>query len=262
MNNSIIEILKILKYEYNLLALKAEFEAEGISLDELALFADLANTVDVELTLKIGGPNALRDMHEAWQVGASNILVPMIESEAALNRSLQLYHKCSDIYSKSSGIGPKFSINIETKTAVSISRSIASIAQKNLPILSGIVIGRKDLASSLGIFDVNDNAVSEQSLSAINCFNSESFDITIGGGVTPDSYFSLKNYFSHKISACETRKCTLKWSPETTQDHFSRSVQLSLRFEQLWLEHKINNQTNLQRSDMARIDQLKKRLNG
>ena len=90
MNNSIIEILKILKYEYNLLALKAEFEAEGISLDELALFADLANTVDVELTLKIGGPNALRDMHEAWQVGASNILVPMIESEAALNRSLQL----------------------------------------------------------------------------------------------------------------------------------------------------------------------------
>ena len=64
MNNSIIEILKILKYEYNLLALKAEFD-EGISLDELALFADLANTVDVELTLKIGGPNALRDMHEA-----------------------------------------------------------------------------------------------------------------------------------------------------------------------------------------------------
>ena len=261
MINNIVDVLKALKYEFNLIALKAEFEAEGISLDELALFADLANSVDVELTLKIGGPNALRDMHEAWQVGASNILVPMIESEAALNKSLELYHKCSNIYSKSSKYAPKFFINIETKTAVQHSNKIASVAQKNLPIFSGIVIGRKDLAASLGISDVNHSDVSAHSLDAINHFGSKSFDVTVGGGVTPDSYLSLKTYFMDKISACETRKCTLKWTPRITQADFSRSIQLSLKFEQLWLEHKINIQNISQRADIARIEQLKKRFN-
>ena len=109
---------------------------------------------------------------------------------------------------------------------------------------------------------MNHGDVSAQSLHAINHFNSKSFDVTVGGGVTPDSYLSLKTYFTDKISACETRKCTLKWTPNITQVDFSRSIQLSLKFEQLWLENKINTQNISQRADIARIEQLKKRFNG
>ena len=65
------------------LAVKAEFEAEGTRIDELSVISYLCLKNQVPLTLKIGGPCAKRDIYEAFQLGASNILVPMVESEFA-----------------------------------------------------------------------------------------------------------------------------------------------------------------------------------
>ena len=62
------------------LAVKAELEAEGTRIDELATLSGLCFNHRIPLTLKIGGPTAERDIYEAFQIGANNILVPMIES--------------------------------------------------------------------------------------------------------------------------------------------------------------------------------------
>ena len=86
MNSSLFDLenkLISLKSTKLLLAIKAEFEAEGTRIDELSVISYLCLKNQVSLTLKIGGPCAKRDIYEAFQLGATNILVPMVESEFA-----------------------------------------------------------------------------------------------------------------------------------------------------------------------------------
>ena len=73
-----------LKDTGRLLAIKAEFEAEGTRIDELGILSNACFKSNVPLTLKTGGPAAIRDIFEAYQLGAKNILIPMVESEYSL----------------------------------------------------------------------------------------------------------------------------------------------------------------------------------
>ena len=81
---------ELISTEY-LIAIKAEFEAEGTRIDELAILSELCCKKKVPLTLKIGGPCAQRDYYEAFQLGANNILIPMVESKFSLQKSLEIY---------------------------------------------------------------------------------------------------------------------------------------------------------------------------
>ena len=60
--------LKRLLRTGSLLAVKAEFEAEGTRIDELGSLSDLCYRNNVPFTLKIGGPSAQRDVYEAFQL--------------------------------------------------------------------------------------------------------------------------------------------------------------------------------------------------
>ncbi len=51
-----------LKEEFNLLAIKAEFEAEGSTIEELAELSNMCTSSEIPLTLKIGGPSAQREL--------------------------------------------------------------------------------------------------------------------------------------------------------------------------------------------------------
>ena len=50
-----VDILKSLKEEYGCVAVKAEFEAEGSRTDEMIMLTEVLNTVNMPLTIKIGG---------------------------------------------------------------------------------------------------------------------------------------------------------------------------------------------------------------
>ena len=87
MNNHEKKMVDLLRYgkEFGgVVATKAEFEAEGTRIDELAILSELCCKNSIPLTLKIGGPSAQRDIYEAFQLGATNILVPMVESKYSL----------------------------------------------------------------------------------------------------------------------------------------------------------------------------------
>lgn len=75
-----LELLKSLKAENNVLAVKAEFEAEGSRKDELIRLCELVFCADMKLFIKIGGCEAVRDLDQCRLLGASGIMAPMIEA--------------------------------------------------------------------------------------------------------------------------------------------------------------------------------------
>ena len=136
------------------LAVKAEFEAEGTRIDELAILSELCCKNSVPLTLKIGGPSAQRDIYEAFQLGASNILVPMIESKYSLLNCFEMFEKFLPLFKDLTNT-PKLFINIESQLALkNIDSILKLIEDENLPVET-IVIGRSDLSQSLMISDVD-----------------------------------------------------------------------------------------------------------
>ena len=75
-----LDILKCLKEEYNVIAIKAEFEAEGSRTDELVMLNEIVFRADMKLYIKIGGCEAVRDLDQCRLLGTSGIMAPMIES--------------------------------------------------------------------------------------------------------------------------------------------------------------------------------------
>ena len=109
--------MKRLSSMSSFLAVKAEFEAEGTRIDELAILSELCCKNSIPLTLKIGGPSAQRDIYEAFQLGASNILVPMIESKYSLLNCFEIFEKFLPLFKDLTNT-PKLFINIESQLAL------------------------------------------------------------------------------------------------------------------------------------------------
>ena len=60
-----IDILIDLKNSYHAIGIKAEFEAEGTRLEEALRLKDIVSKAGLDLTIKIGGCEAIKDMYEA-----------------------------------------------------------------------------------------------------------------------------------------------------------------------------------------------------
>ena len=81
-----LDILMYLKEEYDVIAIKAEFEAEGSRTDELVMLNEIIFRADMKLYVKIGGCEAVRDLDQCRMLGASGIMAPMIESPFAMKK--------------------------------------------------------------------------------------------------------------------------------------------------------------------------------
>ena len=82
--NLLFKQLKILKEEYNIQGIKAEFEAEGSSYRDINRLSRICSRLNVPLYLKIGGPEAVRDIKDSLDLGVDGIIAPMIESKFAV----------------------------------------------------------------------------------------------------------------------------------------------------------------------------------
>ena len=107
-----LDILRELKNEHNVLAIKAEFEAEGSRTDELVKLNEIVFRADMDLFIKIGGCEAVRDLDQCLLLGATGIMAPMIETPFAMQKFRGAAEK---VYGENIG-DIEWIINAETKT--------------------------------------------------------------------------------------------------------------------------------------------------
>ncbi|MBP5620999.1 MAG: hypothetical protein J6X44_03185, partial [Thermoguttaceae bacterium] len=60
-----VDALKDMKENHHVIGIKAEFEAEGTRLEEALRLKEVITKAGLDLTIKIGGCEAIKDMYDA-----------------------------------------------------------------------------------------------------------------------------------------------------------------------------------------------------
>jgi hypothetical protein len=102
--------ISFLKKNCGLKGIKAEFEAEGSSKSDVQRLKKICMINNVGLYVKIGGVEAIGDIHNCIEIGVNGIIAPMVETNFAAKKFLDCIEKfhLDKIF--------HLSINIESRT--------------------------------------------------------------------------------------------------------------------------------------------------
>lgn len=227
-----------------------EEKAEGILLNELLRTKELTMAAGVGLSVKIGGCEAMTDARLAKGYGVSILMSPMIESRFALEKFLAM---ADSMFPGQEQEDTKFFINIETLEG---HRQIGRIlGADNIPLLSGIILGRTDLRSALGLSDIDGPEMLEATREIFGPAKEKSLYCIVGGGITEKTIPFLRT-LDGLIDGYETRKVVVgnyRKEPERLRD----AIRLALGFELLWYQWRHQIYLELAREDMERMKKSK-----
>jgi len=241
-----------LRDQYDLKGIKAEFEAEGSSFRDLMRLRRLTSKADVELYLKIGGVEAIRDIKDGLEIGVDGLIAPMVESKFGAKK---FHESLLQIYGTHS---INSTLNIETKGAITQLDDILEFACGKF---DNITIGRSDLTSSYF-----DQEISPDSNSIFNLLENvapkivkKGLTLTIGGSISSDTikiinlkFPSLKEF----IYKLETRKVIL---PTSVFFNKKDALKEALIFEELYILSKKEFSDIQISSEISRLTELKRR---
>lgn len=256
MNNNearMLDILKELRQEHNILAVKAEFEAEGTRKDELVNLLNIVAHADLELHVKIGGCEAVRDMHECRTFGATAIVAPMVETPFAMSKYLQAIDA---VYTPEEQEKMLYVFNAETITTYNNLDAILAVPGVKEKIDS-VSVGRVDFTASMGLTraDINTDKVTPYVETMLRKCHDAGLRCGFGGGVSPDT-IPVLNQVKDILYKFETRKIIYRYFDELK---VTDALLLGMEFELLYLKNKNNLYTQLRNEDLTRIDMLEKR---
>ena len=253
-----VAILKELKEKYYVSGLKAEFEAEGSRLAELWHLKELVAKSDLNLTIKIGGAEAIRDFYDARELRASCIVAPMIETPFAMKKYLSAIKK---VYAETEKRNiTAFYANIETIDAYQNIDRILEVEGVNS--LRGIVLGRSDMSYSLGMTknDVNSSkmlAIAKDL--AVKVFEA-GFEFVVGGNISTDSLTFLEELPANMLTAFETRKVIFRCPMPLKHKAAKEGINKAIEFELIWLRYKKEYYSQISTEDDERIKSLENRM--
>jgi len=254
LEKKIVNILTDLKENYGIVGVKAEFEDEGTRLEEALWLRKIATKANLDLTIKIGGCGAIKDIYDAKTAGANTIVAPMIETPYALKKFVQA---TNFVFSDEERQNIKFLINIETITGYS---NIKEIIKSGLfSDINGIVLGRDDMTSSMGFSknDINCDKILEIAKSLSLNMQSVNKDMVIGGSVSADSlkFFDKLPY----LTKFETRKIVFDAQKVLKNPDIVKGILKAVSFELLWLKNKRELCGITYKGDEARLQMLENR---
>lgn len=256
MNNiekRMLDVLRELKNEYGVLAVKAEFEAEGSRLDEMIMLNEVVFRADMNLFIKVGGCEAVRDIDQCKLLGASGIMAPMIETPFAMKKFIGAANK---VYGDNLN-DIEWIINTETKTC---RENFDEILTASEGFLDTIAIGRVDLSASMGLgrSDINSDVMYDAVYDFATRAKSKNLKVGVGGGVSLETIpFILK--MKEYVDKFETRKVVFKLIDN--EELLKKGLVYAMEFEMLYLKNKCEFYNDMAREDIERVKMLEKRYN-
>ena len=254
------DVLKSLRDNYGVIAVKAEFEAEGTRIDELLRLIEIVRKCDLKLGIKIGGCEAMKDLMECKQLGTDYIIAPMVETEYALKKYIEAKNK---IYNNQERKYVEFLINIETKTSKEHLTNMIDVNESynDIDKINGLVFGRVDYSLSCDIprNDINDNdKITNDVIEVSEVANRNNLSFVVGGGVSLDSLEIMKKIKKTKLDRFETRKIIFS-SEALKLPNLNLGMLEAVNFELLWLKNKKNYYEAIFKEDDKRIAMLSDR---
>jgi len=252
LEKNMIDILIDLKNSYHAIGIKAEFEAEGTRLEEALRLKDIVSKAGLDLTIKIGGCEAIKDMYEAKTIGINSLVAPMIETPYAMKKFV---NAIDFVFTEEEIKHIQFFINIETITGFNNLNDI--MTSDEFSKLNGIVLGRKDMSGSLGLTreDINSNRIFNIAYIMSEKMMNQNKEFVVGGGVSAQSipFFEKLPY----LTRFETRKVIFDAKKALIEaSAVEEGISKALEFEVMWIKNKQNFYGTISKEDEDRIDIL------
>jgi len=251
-----ISVLQTLKEEYGVYEIKAEFESEGSRMDELMRLKDVTSEVGLPIILKVGGVEAVTDVHNGLLLGVKGIIAPMAETKYAASKFTDLIDQ---FIPKDNANDVEFALNIETITAYKNFTDILSLS--NIGNISSVTVGRVDLIGSMNYSRSEINSSVEVESICRDIFKKAkkaSLNTALGGGISLEALPVIEGMIGEKlIDKYETRKVVF---PASSVKYGEKAILKAVEFELLWLKGKQRFYSQVKKEDSLRIHMLESRL--
>lgn len=146
LEHKMVNTLIDLRENHHVVGIKAEFEAEGTRLEEALRLKEVVTKAGLDLTIKVGGCEAIKDMYDARTIGVKTIVAPMIETPYAMKKYVQA---TKFVFPEEERKEIKFLLNLETITGFKNLEEMVS--SPYFAELDGIVLGRVDMTGSMDL---------------------------------------------------------------------------------------------------------------
>jgi 4-hydroxy-2-oxoheptanedioate aldolase len=250
-----VKILQDLKENHGVIGVKAEFESEGTRLEEALRLKEVVTKASLELTIKVGGCEAIKDMYDARAIGVTHIVGPMIETPYALKKYLGAARIS---FPEAERAFVKFLINVETIDGYNnFDRMLQLQAIKDL---SGVVLGRVDMTGSLGMSreDINHDKIFEIALGLFKKCREKNLECVMGGGIAKEALPFIKKLTPKLLDRYETRKIIFNCH-DALQCEPEKGILKAVGFELMWLKNKRDFYHMIWDEDKQRLEMLEKR---
>ncbi len=251
-----VEILTDLIENYGVIGVKTSFEDEGALFSEVIRLKEICNQAKTKLTLKIGGPEAIRDMKDATIIGVKGIVAPMVESAFGLKKFIKAVNKNIDETIVNSW---QLSINVETKNAVIDIDNIIKIDEYKK--LYNITIGRVDLSSSYGLTrdEINNQFMFDTVQDTFRKIKKSGIKTTMGGAISIESEAFICDLNLHSlVDKFETRY--ILFDTSVALKNYSKCLFRAQEFEYEWLNTKRDYYLQLANLDLQRMEMIQNRV--
>jgi hypothetical protein len=245
--------LSVLRDRYLCRGIKSEFENEASDFKDLVYLRYVTAISGMKMNVKIGGVEAFTDLKMALDLHVDGVIIPMVESEFALVKSLNMI---DDLLGNEY---PDFDvkINIETKTAIQNLDGILSTMNDRV---TGFTIGRSDLSYSYGMKGQQDSDFINQRVEEVvdrirsHCGDLE---ITVGGGISKKTFENdyLKKRIIPKLTHIETRNVIL----DANSINHPEALAYALELEKEYLNYKLEKNRCFMKHDEERFDTIMSR---
>ena len=248
-----LDLLKRGRDHYGVVAIKAEFEAEGTRPDEFVRLLELARRADIGVALKIGGCEAVSDLLASKIYGVDYIIAPMVETPYALSKFIDAKRKTHG----PSVDNPAFLFNLETETALQNLGEMLPMAKDGV---DGIVFGRVDFTLSRGMARdaVNHRSITDAVLKVAQACADQDLELVVGGSVSAAAIIPLREIQAVRLDRFETRKVVFD-GKAIAGKQIEAGIANAVEFELAWLKNKRDYYGAIAQEDQKRIEMMEAR---